>query len=93
MKWLKNLVVKIATKKVADKLNLEEGKMEDGKKWYRSKGVLTGIVTVLIGLYTGVDTQVGPQAGFDLPNIPELVFVVLGALGIYSRVVADKEIK
>ena len=58
------------------------------KSWYKSKGVITGIVTLVIGLYIAVDTQIGPVAGFDLPNIPEWIFTILGAMGIYSRVTA-----
>lgn len=93
MKWLTNLVAKIVAKKVANKMNMEDGPMEEGKKWYRSKGVLTGIVTVLIGLYEGVKVSLAPQMGWTLPEIPGLAYTVLGALGIYSRVVATKEIK
>lgn len=55
-------------------------------KWYKSKGVITGIVTVIIGVYSLVDTALGPQLGFDLPQIPEWIFILLGSLGIYSRV-------
>lgn len=93
MGWLKNIVAKIAARKIAKELKLEEGTpMENKKPWYRSKGVLTGIVTVALGLYTAVDTQLGPQIGFDLPTIPEFVFVVLGALGIYARTSASTTI-
>jgi hypothetical protein len=79
-------------KKVAKELNLQEGKM-DSKKWYQSKGVLTGIVTVIIGLYTSVDVTLAPQLGFDLPSIPEWIFVLLGAIGVYSRTVANTTIE
>lgn len=87
---LPSFVYKIAGRKAAKIAQLED-KM-DTKKWYKSKGVVTGIVTLVIGLYISVDTQIGPLAGFDLPNIPEWVFTFLGAMGIYSRVVANTEI-
>lgn len=64
--------------------------MEGSKKWYKSKALWTGVITVLLGLYTGIDEYVAPQAGFDLPTIPEFVFVLLGAMGIYTRATATK---
>lgn len=89
---LKNWIVKLVVKKAAKKLNLTEGKPVDKKKWYQSKGVLTGIVTVLIGTYEAVKVALAPQFGWTLPDIPPIVFTILGALGIYSRVVAEKKI-
>ncbi len=83
-KWL----YKFAGKVIAKKLRLEDGKMTDSKKWYKSKGVWTGIITVLVALYQGIDTQIGPQFGFDLPTIPNIVYVILGGMGVYSRKVA-----
>lgn len=59
----------------------------ESKKWYLSKGIWTGIVTAVLGLYL----TLAPQFGW--PAIPEYVFVVLGALGIYSRNVAVTAIK
>lgn len=91
--WLKNLIIKNAVKKVADKLDLQEGPMEEGKKWYKSKGVISGIVAVLLGIYEVVRLNLAPQVGWSIPEIPPVLFTVLGALGIYSRVVADKVIK
>ena len=91
MKWLKNLVIKIAVKKVAKKMGLEDS-MEGNKPWYRSKGVLTGIVTVLIGTYEAVAVSLAPEFGWKIPEIPGLVFTILGALGIYARKVANTKI-
>lgn len=89
---LKNLLAKIAGKKIAKQLELQEGPMEDTKKWYKSKAVLSGIVTVLVAVYQTVDTSLMPQLGGDLPDIPAIVFTVLGAMGIYGRLSADKKI-
>lgn len=60
----------------------------DSKKWYLSKGVWNGIVTFLIASYEVFGQTVAPQFGITIPAIPSLVFVILGALGIYSRVSA-----
>ncbi len=89
MNWFKNLIAKIAAKKADGVLGLEEGAAMDTKKWYKSKGVWAGVVSVLLGVYMGVDAQIAPQAGFDLPDIPEWVYVFLGALGVYGRAKAD----
>ena len=59
----------------------------DSKKWYMSKNVWVGIVAVLVAAYGTAATQ------FGLPAIPEFVFGVLGALGIYTRVTATSVIK
>ena len=90
---IKKLFAKFMARFISKKLDLKEGPMNDSKKWWQSKGVWTGIITSVIGLYTSIDTQLGPQMGFDLPAIPEFVYILLGALGIYSRKVAKKEIK
>jgi len=56
------------------------------KKWWESKNVWTGIVTVLIAAYSTAAGQ------FGLPVIPEYVFAILGAFGIYTRVTATAKI-
>lgn len=81
-----NLLAKLAGKFAKSKLDLKEGPMDDTKKWYASKGVWTGIVTALMGAYLSL----APQFGW--PAVPEWVFSFLGALGIYARVSADKQI-
>ena len=78
-------IAKIAGKFASKKIGLMEGNLET-KKWYLSKGVWTGIVTGLLGIYATVQ----PAAG--LPAIPEWLFAFLGGLGIYSRVVADTKV-
>lgn len=93
MKWLRNLIVKIAAKKAAKMLKLKEGPMDASKKWWKSKGVLTGIVIVLTGTYEALRAQIAPQVGWNLPEIPGLVYTILGAFGIYARASATTEIK
>lgn len=66
--------------------------MDETKPWYKSKAVISGIVTVLFGAYEGVKSSLAPQFGWNLPDIPPLVFTILGALGVWSRVTADKKI-
>lgn len=68
------------------KLKLEEGSMEGTKKWWQSKNVWTGIVTGLLGIYMSL------QPVLSVPAIPEWVFALLGGLGVYTRVTADKKI-
>ena len=85
-------VWKIVGKIASKKLGLKEGPMTENKKWYRSKGVWTGIVIVVLGLYEGVDANIGPAIGFNLPAIPAFLFTVLGALGIYGRATAKTKI-
>ena len=89
---LKNWLLKFAAKRIGKKLGLEEGPVDDKKKWWRSKTILAALVTALLGIYGIVDTQVGPLFGFDLPEIPAWVITILGALGIYGRSVAKETI-
>jgi len=56
------------------------------KPWYRSKNIWVGVVAVLIAGYNSASAQ------FGLPAIPEFVFAVLGAMGIYTRVTATSVI-
>ena len=57
------------------------------KAWYLSKGIWTGIITAVIGAYLSL----APQFGW--PNIPEFVFVILGAMGVYTRATVASTIK
>ena len=84
MKWLNDLIAKLAAKKVAKILKLEDGPMEDGKKWYKSKTIWSDIVTGLLGVY-GILTPILATHGINLPEIPPVLFTLLGALGIYGR--------
>jgi hypothetical protein len=90
---LKNFVAKLAGKFLGSKLKLTEGKMEDGKKWYQSKTILSGIVIAVIGAYDLVRLNIAPGFGWNLPELPGWILSVLGGIGIYGRVTADKQIK
>jgi len=70
---------------------LKEGPV-DKKQWYLSKGIWTGVVTAVIGTYEVVKLNVAPQMGWALPEIPPIVFTFLGALGVYARATATKQI-
>lgn len=51
----------------------------ESKPWYMSKTIWACIVTIILSAY---NTASGT---FHLPIIPEFVYAILGALGIYSR--------
>jgi len=75
----------IIGKFIKNKIKLEDSPMET-KKWFQSKNVWTGVVTALMGLYLSL----APQFGW--PSVPEWVFSLLGAIGIYTRITADTKI-
>ena len=89
---MNKLMAKIAGFFLKSKLKLKEGTAMDSKKWYQSKGVWTGVLTVVIGTYEGVRMTLAPQFGWTIPEIPPFVYTILGTLGIYSRVVANSKI-
>ena len=85
-------ILRMAGRWIATELKLKEGKDMDKKKWYQSKTVWSGILAVLVGTYNLVATNVAPTLDFTLPAIPDWIFTILGAMGIYGRVSADKKI-
>lgn len=56
--------------------------MEQAKAWWQSKTVWAGVAAVALVGYGEASAQ------FGLPPVPEFVFAILGALGIYGRVTA-----
>jgi hypothetical protein len=60
--------------------------MFNSKAWYASKTIWTIIVTFLVTIYSQISSY------YSLPAVPELVYVVLSALGIYARVSATAQI-
>lgn len=86
------LIARIAGLRLAKKLKLEEGQMVENKPWYQSKGVWTGVVTVVSGAYELARVSLAPQFGIELPAIPPVVYTFLGAMGIYARTTATRVI-
>jgi hypothetical protein len=66
-------------------MGVEGGEMplSGDKRWYQSKTIWTGLFAVIVVAYNEAIAN-----GFGLPQIPEFVYALLGALGIYSRSVA-----
>lgn len=60
--------------------------MDDSKPWYQSKTIQSAIVTALAGLWNSVAVSHG------MPPIPEWIYGLLGAVGVYSRVTASTKI-
>ena len=60
--------------------------MESTKRWYLSRAVWAGVLAVLIAAYNTAVTQ------FGLPPIPDFVYGILGALGIYGRTAATQRV-
>lgn len=70
------------------------------KPWYQSKTIWAGLVAVLIAVYNAASAGLATGCTTDpvglcinLPIIPEWVFALLGAFGIYSRSVAKTTIQ
>lgn len=62
------------------------------KPWYQSKAVWAGIVAVLLATYEAFNLSLAPVLGFSIPPIPEWVYGLLAAFGIYSRITATTTI-
>lgn len=75
---------RLAGKFISKRAGLEENM--DTKSWWKSKGIWTGIVTGLLGIYATLQPQ------FGWPTIPEWIFALLGGIGVYSRVDAETKI-
>lgn len=83
---MKTFFAKLVAKYLSNKIKLEDGPMDDKKKWYKSKTIWTGVVAVLLAAYSTA------SASFGLPPVPEWVFAILGTLGIYTRATATTKI-
>lgn len=57
------------------------------KSWWKSRAVWAGIIAIAVAGYNAAVAQ------FGLPAIPEIVFMLLAALGLWGRVDAKAEIK
>jgi hypothetical protein len=56
--------------------------MEDKKPWFKSKAVIAGVIAIFLAAYDTASMQ------FGLAPVPDFVYAVLGALGIYGRMSA-----
>lgn len=94
-KSISDLFLIAIAKQIKKHLNLKEDKpgMIDKKEWYKSKTIWAGIITILITVYNTVRPLVSENFNVNLPEIPEWVYTILGALGIYGRVSAKSVIK
>jgi hypothetical protein len=77
---------------VLPKLTREVKKFMETKKWYKSKTIWSGIISILIAVYNTMRPLLAQYFNIYLPEIPDWVYTILGALGIYGRVSADKKI-
>ena len=77
-----NWIYKLAGKKIADKLGLQEevmGEETTEKPWYKSKAKIAAIVTVIIGAVQPI------SAAFGHPiQVPDFIIQLLIGLGIYG---------
>ena len=68
------------------------------KKWYKSKTIWAGVVAVGVAVYNALSGALAAQCNIagsicaHLPAIPQWVYGILGAFGIYGRVKADSKI-
>jgi hypothetical protein len=80
----------------------------ENKKWFKSKAIIAGVIGVLIAVYNSASGALaaGCEPGliegtelaaeglcYVLPAIPNWIFGILSALGIYGRKVATTVIK
>ena len=56
------------------------------KPWYQSKTIWVAVITAMIAAYNSA------SGSFHLPGIPEFVYGILAALGIYNRVTTTTKI-
>lgn len=74
-----DFLLKIIGRRVGDKINLQENSTMETKPWYQSKSIWTAVIGALIGLYNAIG------AVKNLPPVPDWIFTILGAIGIYTR--------
>lgn len=61
--------------------------LSGNKPWWKSKTIISMIVAVLV-----VAWNEAIAVGFGLPVIPEFVYALLAALGIYGRTSATTKV-
>jgi len=93
---MKSIFIKVLSKYLSKKAGLYEGTPKQGKVWYKSTTVLSGIVVILRGLYEGLIIVLFQINGTVLQPIPPIVdmflLALLGGETIKGRVNAHKPI-
>jgi hypothetical protein len=84
--WIPDFILKWLGRSVADKLDLQEGQMDGTKKWYQSKNIWTAVISGVLGMYMALAPQL------HWPSVPEWLFTILAAIGVYTRVSATDKI-
>lgn len=56
------------------------------KSWWQSKTIWAGVVAIALAAYNA------GAAAFGWPEIPEFVYGLLAALGVYGRAVATERV-
>jgi hypothetical protein len=60
--------------------------LTQSKHWYQSKALWAGVVAIVIAGYNA------GAATFGWPEVPEFVYALLAALGVYGRAVANERL-
>lgn len=68
-------------------VSLEVKRMGSTKSWFQSKTIWSGAVAVGVAAWNAASQE------FGVPPIPDYVFGILGALGIYGRASASSRIR
>ncbi len=82
---LPNWIYRFAGRRIADKIDLQEGNAMETKRWYQSKSVWTAIIGAILGAVQPISLAFGNPI-----VIPAWVFEVLGGLGLYSLRTGEK---
>jgi len=59
--------------------------LTSSKPWWQSRTIWAGVLAVLLAAYNEA-----VAVGLGLPPIPDFVYAILGALGIYGRAAATQ---
>lgn len=75
-----------------DGVILPEPTTPPSKPWYLSKAVWAAVIAILVAFYNSFNAELAPLIGMTFPDIPEWIFGILGALGLWGRVTANTTI-
>lgn len=79
MNFIKKFMLKILGKQISNKLELEDGTMNDTKVWYKSKAKLSAIIGAVLIAVQQISTALGHPI-----IIPQWVLEILAAVGVYG---------